>query len=99
MSCSVVVVPLALAKLLVALPIIVRSSQLYNVEETVQNDIVNCKDNKILLSSDIVEKTYETPFLDKELLLKELCARLTYHPIEKGLALKAPKDMYNLNEK
>ena len=82
MSCTVIAVPFALMHLMgilvtTAVASKAASSISSNIADRLNekldyNEQENCDDTHIITVNDIVEKTYETPFMDKEILLKTL---------------------------
>lgn len=77
MSCTVVAVPYALAYV-IGFSVSAVAGIIANIQESSQNDILQnvyknaCEDVHTITESDFMEKSLETPFIDKEILLKTL---------------------------
>jgi len=79
MSCTVVAVPYALMWVVGAITAAAADAAVNNKIESYNNDIfnlasqdTNCSEDKVITESHFIEKTFETPFMDKEILKKTL---------------------------
>ena len=79
MSCTVVAVPYALMWVVGAIAAAAADAAVKNNIESYNNDIfnlvsqdTNCSEDKVITESHFIEKTFETPFMDKDILKKTL---------------------------
>ena len=87
MSCTVIAIPFALAHVIVALTTVATTAAVsvgqlekqnngFGIDDWGKNfsykNEAECEDIHTISVSDVVEKVYETPFMDKEILLKTI---------------------------
>ena len=86
MSCTVIAVPFALAHIIVALTAVSTVATISAVDDANTSEFeideidrayeatyrAECEDINTITVNDLVEKIYETPFIDKEILLKTI---------------------------
>ena len=105
MSCTVLAVPYALAWIIgtvvtaVATEINENNKKKENVTQPVITDISQavCDDVKIISEANFMEKSLETPFMDKEILIKTLEEHGVQNITEEFGKIKGIVDTYSLS--
>ena len=103
MSCTVIALPIALVHVIVSLTTVAvtaaaTSSSIDKHNENFSNDIYdeNCEGTHTITVNDVVEKVYETPFMDKEILLKTIEEHGIYDIKEEDGKVSGKIDTFNL---
>ena len=100
MSCTVIAIPYALMWVLGAIATAAASAGAnnanYNELSAIYNQTENCSEDHVITEKHFIEKTFETPFMDKSILLKTLDEHGVTNIVEWETGLSGEVDNYKL---
>jgi len=104
MSCTVIAVPYALMWVVGAIATAATTAAATNADNSNQNDDVlnlishddNCSEDYVITDKHFIEKTFETPFMDKEILRKTLVEHGVTNISEWDNSISGEVDNYKL---
>ena len=100
MSCTVIAIPYALMWVVGAIATAAASAGAnnanYNELSAIYNQTENCSEDNVITEKHFIEKTFETPFMDKSILLKTLDEHGVTNIVEWETGLSGEVDNYKL---